>query len=50
MFIDQGLGRISKQQFRDDKKPYVLFAIESLLEDVTPVAVCSKFDDTSSGR
>ena len=48
MFVDQSLGRISKQQFRDDEKPHIFFTIEGLLEDMAPVAICSKFDDTPS--
>ena len=49
MLVNQRLGRISEQQFRDDEESHIFFAVKSLLKDVASVAVCSKFDNTSPG-
>ena len=48
MLVDQRLGRISEEQFRDDEKSHVLFTIEGLLENVASVAIGSKLDNTTS--
>lgn len=47
MLVNQRLGRIPEQQFRDDEKSHVFFAIKSLLKNVTSVAIRSKFDNTT---
>jgi len=47
VLVDQSLGRIAKQQLSDDEKPDVFFAVQSLLQNVASVAVCSELHNTS---
>lgn len=47
MFINESLSRISRKQLRYNDKPDVFFAIESFLQNVTPIAVGSKVNDTA---
>ena len=48
MLVNQRLGRVPEQQFRDNEKPHVLFTIKCLLENVASVAIGSKFNNTPS--
>lgn len=47
MLVNQRLGRIPEQKFRDDEKSHVFFTIKSLLKNVASVAIGSKFDNTA---
>lgn len=48
MLVNQGLRGIPEQQLRDDEKSDVLFAVKSLLQDVTSVAVRRKLHDATT--
>jgi hypothetical protein len=48
MLVDQCLGRIPEEEFRDDEKPDVLFTIEGFLENVASVAISGKFYNAAS--
>lgn len=45
VFVDQGFSRVAHEQFRNNQKPDVLFAVERLLKYVTSVAVRGKFNN-----
>ena len=49
MLVNQRLGRIPEQQFRDDEKSHVFFTIKRLLENVASVAIGSELNNTPSG-
>jgi len=48
VFVDEGLSRISKEKFWYYGKANVFFAIQSLLKDVTPVAVGGELHDPAT--
>jgi len=50
MFINQGLGWITKKEFRNDEKTNIFLAIESLLENVAAIAISGQVNDTAPVR
>lgn len=50
MLVDESLSRVAEQEFRDDDETDVLFAVESLLEDVATVAVGRKLNNSPPAK
>jgi len=48
MLVHQCQSRIAEKKLRHDQQSNVFFTIESLLEDVTSVAIGRKFDHSTS--
>jgi hypothetical protein len=48
VFVDESLSRITGEQFRDDKQPDVLLAVESLLKHVAAVTVHCELDNATA--
>lgn len=50
MFVDQGLGGVTKKEFGHNEQPDVFFAIQSFLQNVAPIAIGSQVYDTTPGN
>jgi hypothetical protein len=50
MLVDESLSRVAEQEFRDNDETDVLFAVESLLEDVATIAVGRKLHNSPPAK
>ncbi len=47
MFVDQGLGGVTKKEFRYNEQSDILLAVQSLLQNVAPIAIGSQLYDAT---